>query len=193
MKKKSKSKNDNIWCNLRLVLTGIIVTLGFFIVVGHLIILQFVEGKEWAEKAYNQQVKKQILSPNRGTIFDAKGEVLAQSIPVDTVSVNPGKITYANNKKVPDEVVAEGMANIFNITYEEIIEKLSTNRSVVIIEKKVEKDKIDSLGKWMSDNSITAGINIDEDSKRYYPYNDMASNLIGFCGTDNNGDRKSVV
>lgn len=187
MKKKSKSKNDNIWCNLRLVLTGIIVTLGFFIVVGHLIILQFVEGKEWAEKAYNQQVKKQILSPNRGTIFDAKGEVLAQSIPVDTVSVNPGKITYANNKKVPDEVVAEGMANIFNITYEEIIEKLSTNRSVVIIEKKVEKDKIDSLGKWMSDNSITAGINIDEDSKRYYPYNDMASNLIGFCGTDNNG------
>lgn len=187
MKKKSKKKNENIWCNLRLVLVGTIATLGFFIVVGHLIILQFVEGKEWAEKAYNQQVKKQILSPNRGTIYDAKGEILAQSIPVDTVSLNPGKVTYANNKKVPNEVIAEGMSNIFNVTYDEMMEKLSTNRSVVIIEKKVEKDKIDLLGKWMSDNSITAGINIDEDSKRYYPYNEMASNLIGFCGTDNNG------
>ncbi len=187
MDKKTKKKNENIWCNLRLVFVGIIATLGFFIVSGHLLILQFVEGKEWSEKAYNQQVKKQIISPNRGTIYDSKGEILAQSIPVDTVSLNPGKVTYANNKKVPNEVIAEGMSNIFNVTYDEMMEKLNSNKSVVIIEKKVEKDKIDMLGKWMSDNSITAGINIDEDFKRYYPYNEMASNLIGFCGTDNNG------
>ena len=187
MKKKSKKKNENIWCNLRLVLIGIIVTLGFFIVVGHLMILQFIKGKDLAEKAYNQQVKKQIISPNRGTIYDAKGEILAQSIPVDTVSLNPGKVTYSNNKKVPDEIIAKGISEIFNITYDEMIEKLSMKRSVIIIEKKVEKDKIDKLNSWMSENSITAGINIDEDSKRYYPYNDMASNLIGFCGTDNNG------
>ena len=121
MKKKSKKKNENIWCNLRLFLIGIIVTLGFFIVVGHLMILQFIKGKDLAEKAYNQQVKKQIISPNRGTIYDAKGEILAQSIPVDTVSLNPGKVTYSNNKKVPDEIIAKGISEIFNITYDEMI------------------------------------------------------------------------
>ena len=39
----------------------------------------------------------------------------------------------------------------------------------------------------MSENKITAGINVDEDSKRSYPFTTFASNLIGFCGTDNNG------
>ncbi len=185
--KKAKKANENIWRNLRIVIVGIMATMGFVIVVGHLFILQFIENKKWSEAAYKQQVKNQILSPNRGTIYDSNGEILAQSIPVDTVSLNPGKVTYSNNKKVPNEVIAEGLSKIFEITYEEMEEKLNSKKSVVIVAKKVEKDKIDQLGKWMKDNSITAGINIDEDSKRYYPYNDVASNLIGFCGTDNIG------
>ena len=150
-------------------------------------IIQFVEGKELSEKAYNQQVKNQILSPSRGTIYDANGEILAQSIAVDTVSLNPGKVTYANNDIVPDEEIAEGMSNIFNITYEEMMEELQSGKSVIVIEKKVEKDKIDKLNEWIKEKGISAGINIDEDSKRYYPYNELASNLIGFCGTDNTG------
>lgn len=185
--KKSKKVNDNIWVNLRLILIGTIVSLCFFIVTGHLVILQFVQGKELSEKAYKQQVKNQILSPNRGTIYDSKGEILAQSIPVDTVSLNPGKVRYANNKLVPNEVIAEGLSNIFGLTYEEMIEKVESKKSVVIIAKKVEKNKIDELGEWMAKEGITTGINIDEDSKRYYPYDDLASNLIGFCGTDNSG------
>lgn len=186
-KNQNKNKNENLWSNLRLLLVGVIATLGFFIVVGHLVILQFVEGKELAEKAYNQQVKNRIISPNRGTIYDSKGEVLAQSIPVDTVSVNPDKLTYANSKEVPKEVIAEGLSNIFNVTYEDMMQKLQSGKSVFIVEKKVEKDKIDQLNEWMKNEGITAGINIDEDSKRYYPYEDLASNLIGFCGTDNSG------
>ena len=102
-KKKSKKKvNTNRWVNLRLIFFGTIVTLAFFVVVGHLVILQFVQGKELSEKAYKQQVKNQIISPTRGTIYDSKGEILAQSISVDTVSLNPGKVTYLNSKKVPE-------------------------------------------------------------------------------------------
>ena len=83
--KKEKEIRDNRWSNIRLVFFGIIISIAFFIVVGHLAIIQFAEGKKWSDKAYNQQVKNQILSPNRGTIYDAKGEILAQSIPVDTI------------------------------------------------------------------------------------------------------------
>ena len=187
IKKNSKKINNNRWVNVRLIFFGVIVTFAFFIVVGHLAILQFVQGKELSERAYNQQVKNQIISPTRGTIYDAKGEILAQSISVDTVSINPGKVTYLNSKKVPDDVIAKGISDIFDITYDDVMNELKSNKSVVVIERKVETDKVDKLKEWMLENKISAGINIDEDSKRYYPYNNLASNLIGFCGTDNAG------
>ena len=149
-------------------------------------IIQFVEGKELSEKAYNQQVKNQILSPSRGTIYDANGEILAQSIAVDTVSLNPEKL-HMQIMILFQMRNSRGMSNIFNITYEEMMEELQSGKSVIVIEKKVEKDKIDKLNEWIKEKGISAGINIDEDSKRYYPYNELASNLIGFCGTDNTG------
>lgn len=187
IKKATKKVNENAISNIKLIFIGVCATLCFLIVVGHLAILQFVQGKELSEKAYNQQVKNKIISPSRGTIYDSKGEILAQSIAVDTISVNPGKIKYLNNKNVPNDVVAEGISSIFSITYDEMMEQLSSNRSVVVIEKKVEKEKVDKLKKWMEDNKISTGINIDEDFKRYYPCDSLASNLIGFCGTDNSG------
>lgn len=182
--KKTKSIN---WMNIRLCIVTIIAILCFIIVIGHLAIIQFVQGKELSERAYNQQIENKILSPNRGTIYDAKGEILAQSIKVDTISVNPGKIKNAQNKVVSDEVVAKGLSEIFNITYEKLLEDLKSNKSVIVIERKVEKDKVDKLKNWMTEQKITAGINIDDDAKRYYPYDTLASNLIGFCGTDNIG------
>ena len=129
--------------------------------ISHLAIIQFAEGKKWSEKAYNQQVKNQLISPNRGTIYDSNGEILAQSIPVDTVSLNPGRVVYANSKKVENEVIAGGLSNIFDVTYEEMMEKLESGKSVVTVEKKVEKSKVDELKKWMGENKITEGINIE--------------------------------
>lgn len=137
--------------------------------------------------AYNQQMKNKIISPKRGTIYDCNGEILALSVAVDTVSINPGKVCNQNNKKVDDKIVAEGLSQIFSLDYEETLKKVSSDKSVVVIAKKVETEKITELQKWMKEVGITTGINIDEDSKRYYPNNDVASNLIGFCSTDNVG------
>lgn len=186
IKKNTKGKSE-FWVNIRILLFGAVVSLLFLIVAIHLAYIQFVQGKELSEKAYNQQIERQIISPSRGTIYDTKGEILAQSIAVDTISLNPGKVKYANSKTVDNEIIAKGISEIFDITYEKLMEELEKDKSVIVIERKVEKDKVDKLKKWMSENNITVGINIDEDSKRYYPYNDLASNLIGFCGTDNSG------
>ena len=186
-KKLNKKINTNRWVNVRLILLGTIISLAFFIVIGHLVLLQFVQGKELSEKAYKQQVKNQIISPTRGTIYDSKGEILAQSISVDTVSINPGMVTYINSKKVPDDVIANGMVSLFNVDYDEMMQNLQSDKTVIVVAKKVETKKVEELKKWMSENKITAGINIDEDSKRFYPFNNLASNLIGFCGTDNTG------
>ena len=158
MRKKSvnKEQKENLYSNLKLITCGALATLGFIIIAIHLAIIQFVEGKELSQKAYNQHIEAQIISPNRGKIYDAKGEILAQSIAVDTVSLNPQYITYSNRKKVEDEVIAKGMSEIFNVTYEKMMEELSKDKTVIVVEKKVEKDKINKLKKWMTDIKIVA-------------------------------------
>lgn len=117
----------------------------------------------------------------------AIGEVLAVSVSVDTVSVNPGEIKYSNNKQVDNETLATKFSEIFGVSYEETLAKLQSESSVVVIAKKVESDKITQLKTWMEEEGISSGINIDEDYKRYYPNGSLASTLIGFCGTDNTG------
>jgi stage V sporulation protein D (sporulation-specific penicillin-binding protein) len=171
----------------RLVFCGIIATCGLIAVTAHLGYIQFVQGEEYSKRAYNQQMQNQIISPKRGTIYDSNGNVLAQSISVDTISINPSQVTYSNNTKVDPEVLATALSEIFDITYEDALAKAQSQKSVEVIAKKVEQEKVDLLEKWMSDNKVTAGINIDEDTKRYYPNNNLASNLLGFCGDDNTG------
>ena len=125
--------------------------------------------------------------PNRGIIYDSKGKVLAISAEVDTVSINPTKLKYSSGDSVPLDFVATSLSNIFNLDYEKILEKLNTATSYVAIASKVESDKIDLLENWMDSNDISSGISIESSIKRYYPYNNLASHVLGFTGTDNNG------
>lgn len=145
--------------------------------------IQFVMGEELQAKAYTQQTLDRTINPKRGTIYDATGKtVLAVSSTVNTITVNP--VNIAKNDK---EKVAEALSNIFELDYEKVLKKVKKRSSIEIIKKKVDKEKADELRVWMSQNEITSGINIDEDTKRYYPYNHLASQIIGFCGSDNQG------
>ena len=145
--------------------------------------IQFVQGTELQAMAYTQQTLNRKINPKRGTIFDStEKNIFAISASVETVSVNPGNI-----KKEDKEKVARAMADIFDLDYEKVLKKVSKNSSIETIVKKVEKEQTDKLRIWMNENNIITGINIDEDTKRYYPYSTLASNVIGFTGSDNQG------
>jgi len=145
--------------------------------------IQFVQGSELQSMAYMQQTLNRKINPKRGTIFDSTGKnVLAVSASVETVTVNPGNI-----KKEDKEKVARALSDIFNLDYEKVLKKVNRNSSIETIVKKVEKEYTDKLRIWMEQNNIATGINIDEDTKRYYPYSNLASNIIGFTGSDNQG------
>ncbi len=165
---------------LFLIFLALIFRLGF---------LQIVKGAEYKEMATKQQTMSKLISAKRGNILDSTGKSLAISARVDTVSINPTKIkgkTDSQTKEIK-ESLAKAFAEIFELNYEETLEKVNSTSSIQTIAKKVEQDKIDKLKEWMNENKVSAGINIDEDTKRYYPYNNLAAYVIGFCNTDNQG------
>lgn len=169
-----------------LLITTILI---FILLIGRIGFIQFVQGNSLKEMAYQQQTINQIISPKRGNIYDSTGKALAISAQVDTITINPTKIVKNNDVDTKDykEKVAKGLSEIFELDYDEVLEKVNSKSQVETIIKKVEQEKVDQLKQWMEENKITVGINIDEDTKRYYPYSTVASSVIGFCGSDNQG------
>lgn len=187
MKTSFNSKNLKHYKKLRVTLIVVILILLLLIV--RIGFLQFVQGNYLKELAYNQQTINQIISPKRGNIYDSTGKALAISAQVDTITINPNKLVKNSNDETKEfkEKISKGLSEIFELNYDEVLEKVNSSSQVETIAKKVEQEKVDTLKKWMEDNKISVGINIDEDTKRYYPYNTVASNVIGFCGSDNQG------
>ena len=144
--------------------------------------IQFIQGEELKVMAYRQQSLDRKINPKRGTIYDSEGTVIAISATVNTITVNPTNISTSQKEKV-----ARALSDIFNLDYETVLKKVKKNTSIESIIKKVDKEKADELRIWMEQNEITTGINIDEDTKRYYPYNSLAAHIIGFTGSDNQG------
>ena len=148
---------------------------------------QILNAGKLKEIAVNQQITKKSILAKRGNILDRNGEVLAQSIEVDTVTANPKLLKNKKGEGINKEDLAETASKIFDVNKQELLNDLNSEKSVITIAKKQEKEKIEQLKKYLDDNNIVQGINIDKDTKRFYPYNDVASNVIGFLGTDNVG------
>ena len=151
--------------------------------IGRLAFLQFFDGNRLQVLAYEQQVQQRAINAKRGTIYDSTGKYeLAVSSTVFSITVNPTNISKEDKEKV-----SKALAEIFELDYEKVLKKVSKRSSIETIVKKVEEEKADKLREWMIANNIEKGINIDEDTKRYYPYSNLASQFIGFCGSDNQG------
>ena len=174
VKLSSKKKMRNSLFIVFIILTILIGRIGF---------IQFVQGSNLRLLAYEQQTLDRYINPKRGTIYDATGKtILAVSSTVETVTVNPVNIAKQDKEKV-----ARALSDIFELNYETILKKVNKRISIEIIAKRVDKEKTDKLRIWMQENGIDKGINIDEDTKRYYPCGNLASQFIGFCGSDNQG------
>lgn len=160
-----------------------VVIVIIFLLTTRLGYIQLVWGAELNNQATSQQSQSRKITAKRGTIYDATGKYeLAVSSSVEAVTINPTNISKENKEKV-----AKALSDIFELDYEKVLKRLNKRSSIETIVKQVEKSETDELRKWMEENQITRGINIDEDSKRYYPYGDLAAQVIGFCGNDNQG------
>ena len=185
-KEKLKTRAKNIF---------FIFILLFMLLIVRIIYVQFIKGPEYKETASRQQLLNQVISPKRGTIYDSTGKALAISASVDTITINPQEIIVKDKDpevqdlktKARKELVAKGLSEIFELDYQEVLDKVNSDSTYQIIAKKVTQEKVNELNSWMEENEIYSGINIDETDERFYPYGSLASNLIGFCGTDGYG------
>ena len=192
--KKNKIKSLAQVSAKRVFIFVIIVILIFIALAGRIGYLQFVKGEYLKQKEYSQSTSSTVISAKRGTIYDSNKKALAISADVDTITVNPSYLVVKTKGEINEEKtkqkiekLTEEFVKIFELDYDEVYEKLNSKRDIETIVSKVENDKVEELKKWLVDNKISAGINIDKDTKRYYPYHNLASNLIGFCGADNQG------
>ena len=160
-----------------MVLISFVICLLLIIRIGF---IQFVQGAELKAMAHSQQTLNRRISPRRGTMWDATGQnVLAMSASSETVTVNPRNIPRERRSEV-----ARAMADIFDLEYETVLRRVNRNSAIETIVRRVDKEYTDKLRVWLNENDITTGVNIDEDTKRYYPHSTLASNVIGFTGID---------
>lgn len=158
----------------------LIIMLGLIFRIGW---IQFKLGNKLQNMAHLQQTLERQFNPKRGTIYDATGKkILAVSASVETITINPVNISAENKEKV-----AKKLSELFELDYDSVLKKVSKKSAIETIAKKVDKEKTDQLRLWLDENKISTGVNIDVDTKRYYPYNTLAAQIIGFCGSDNQG------
>ena len=165
----------------------IILALGFGAVITRLGYLQLVQGEELQRRAVEQQLSDTPISAKRGTIYDTNGKVLAQSASVWRVVMAPA---YFDNDE-QRQFVAKRLADILDLNEAELLEDTKQNTYYVSVKRKIEseeKEEIIKLQKEISEKyNKTAIISLLDDYKRYYPYSDLASSVIGFTGMDDQG------
>ena len=171
-----------MWRRAIFVLTALVV-IGFGVITFRLVKLQLVSGEELQQMALEQQLKDTKISAQRGTIYDRNMKPLAQSATVWTVVLEPAYLKDDDKR----EFIAGGLADILGMDKNEILEKAKKKSYYTIVKKKIETDVKDKIIEFQKQNKITSGIRLVEDYKRYYPYGEFASAVIGFTGTDSQG------
>lgn len=140
--------------------------------------IQFIWGPTLAREALEQQTRDREISAKRGTIYDRNGKQLAVSADVETVGLTPADV----RKSGKASEYAQKLTKILELDEKDVMDKINAKVSYVVLKKKVEKETADKIRALKMQ-----GISIDEDTKRYYPYNNIASHIIGFSGDDNQG------
>lgn len=159
--------------NILIVLVVVlVVAIALTIRLGYLML---IKSEDYAERAEDLHERERAIKAERGSIYDANGVLLATNKPVCTISVIHAQITD------PERVI-EVLSELLGLSEEKVRKRVEKRSSIERIKSNVDKEIADKIREYDLD-----GVMVDEDYKRYYPYNTLASKVIGFTGSDNQG------
>ena len=168
-------RKPNILTKKKLLGCMILFELVIFLLGIRIFFIQVCQANFWQSKAYEQQTRDRLIKPNRGLIFDRNMISLAKTQSVNSISVIHAQI------KEPEKIAAV-LAKKLDLNYDDVIKKTNKRVALERIKTKVDKNIADEIRKLN-----LKGVVIDEDIKRIYPYNNLAAQVIGFVGKDNQG------
>ena len=167
-----------------LIAVALLLVFGFGTDIIRLFYLQVVKGEELKTKAESQQLSDTEISADRGIIYDCNYNVLAESASAWLVYVNPSKIKDDTQRKL----ISTTLAKTLKLDEKRVYEKISnSDYSYVKIQGKIEYTEKTLISSFIKDNDLYDIVNIDPDTKRYYPYSNFASTIIGFTGAEDSG------
>lgn len=191
-----------LWHRTFIVLSVIMLLFG--VVISRIAYLQIVQGESLQKSALNQQVRELEISAKRGSIYDTNGKVLAQSATVWNIILAPIYIKDDTER----EYIVENLARILDLDKDDLLEKSKKKSYYITIKRGVSKDIKDEVLEFVngiydvlsekypknekgkstySNKNIGALIVTEESYERYYPYQDFASVVLGFTGSDDQG------
>ena len=194
----SNRKNENVRRANRIIQTRsfvLMILMGvvmFVLLFFRLFDLQITRHEELQGKAVNQQTRRTVVTANRGTIYDAGGNILAISSSAETIILSPLEIDNAvNDTENPvswtKESLAAGLAEILGKDASAIRKRMDNVKSQYeVIQLRADEDTAAKVRSYVDENEI-AGVHLVADTKRYYPYGSLAAQVIGFVGDENTG------
>ncbi len=142
---------------------------------GRLFYLMVVASEEYAVKAQELHERERSIKAERGVLYDRNGTVIASNKSVSTISVIHNQIT-------DPELVIKELSSALSLSEEAVRKRVEKYSSIERIKSNVDKETADYIRNLSLD-----GVMVDEDYKRFYPYGSLASKVIGFTGSDNQG------
>ncbi len=189
----------------RALVAVILVGLFFAGNIAQLVRLQILESEDWQKRAVSQQMSDTVVTAKRGTIYDAAMQPLAESAEVWKIIMSPKDIAELDwkklqgvdtNRTLTDEqalellrtTIAKGLSELFSLDYEKVYAQTGKVHSQYeVIKSKVEYQDKTAFSEWVTANGLSRAFYIITDYKRYYSQGTLASTVLGFTGTDNNG------
>lgn len=168
-------EKPSIFMKKKLLFVLFSIQLFVLVLIGRVIYIQTVKADELQKMAYEQQTRDRLISPDRGSILDRNGTGIAVTETVNAISVIPAQIK-------DKDYVSKYLSEVLGMEYDEVFEKVNQKVALVRIKTKVDSEIAMEIRK-----KDIEGIVVDEDVKRIYPYSNIASQVIGFVGKDNQG------
>ncbi len=160
-----------------------------------LVNIMIMNGEKYQAEASEQQLYDSLITAPRGDIYDKNMQVLARSTTAWTVYITPNgihKIDDEGDKELVKKTIAENLSEILELEYDKVYEQTEKRSYYVIVKKKIDKSVADKVREFLSDEryedlELVRYVGLDETTKRYYPNDTLASVVLGFVGSDDQG------
>ena len=167
--------NNKTFNRKKIIIVFFAVLVAIILLIIRLVYLKVFCADSYGKQAIDVQQRERDIKAARGRIIDATGQVLATNVTVCTISVIHSQIT-------DPELVISKLATTLEMDEETVRKRVEKRSSIERIKTNVDKETGDLIRSFDLD-----GVKVDEDFKRYYPFDSLASKVIGFTGADNQG------